>query len=167
MPLSIFVYLRRNLLHWHIVLLTYYHITIIIMSVFTKIISGEIPAYKIREDKQFLAFLDIAPLREGHVLVIPKLAIDNLFDLPAEYLGNMLLFAQPVARAIEKTFRCNRCGITVIGLEVPHAHMHLIPINSANDLNFTQSKLKVTQAQLQNTQQRILQHLEGNAQTVN
>jgi histidine triad (HIT) family protein len=130
------------------------------MSIFTKIISGEIGAYKVREDERFLAFLDIAPLREGHVLVIPKVEVNNLFDLSPEYLSGFLLFAQPVAKAIERSFRCNRCGITVIGLEVPHAHMHLIPINSSNDLNFTQPKLKVTPAQLESTQQRILQHLK-------
>jgi histidine triad (HIT) family protein len=129
------------------------------MSIFTKIISGEIPSYKIAENDQFFAFLDIFPLREGHTLVIPKLEVDNLFDLPAEYLSQMLVFAQPIAKAIEKSFRCNRCGISVIGLEVPHAHMHLIPISSSNDLNFMQSKLKLTEEQLRKAQQKILQNL--------
>jgi histidine triad (HIT) family protein len=129
------------------------------MTVFSKIIKGEIPSYKIAENDLFFAFLDIYPLREGHTLVIPKIEVDNLFDLPADYLSQMLVFAQPIAKAIEKSFRCNRCGITVIGLEVPHAHMHLIPINSSNDLNFMQSKMKLTDEQLQKAQQRILQNL--------
>ena len=110
------------------------------MTIFSKIIAGEIPSYKIAEDEKFFAFLDIFPLREGHVLVVPKTEVDNLFDLPAAYLQELLLFAQPIAKAIEKAIPCNRCGISVIGLEVPHAHVHLIPINSANDLNFTQPK---------------------------
>lgn len=129
------------------------------MTIFSKIIKGEIPSYKIAENELFFAFLDIFPLREGHTLVIPKIEVDNLFDLPADYLSQMLVFAQPLAKAIEKSFRCNRCGITVIGLEVPHAHMHLIPINSSNDLNFMQPKLKVSDEQLQQAQQKILQNL--------
>ncbi len=129
------------------------------MSIFTKIINGQIPSYKIKEDELFFAFLDIFPLREGHVLVVPKVEVNNLFDLPEDYLSAMLVFAQPIARAIEKAFRCNRCGISVIGLEVPHAHMHLIPINSANDLNFTQSKVKLSEDQLKKAQQKIVQYL--------
>src|SRR6478609_12247511 len=95
------------------------------MTIFSKIIAGEIPSYRIAENDRFFAFLDIFPLREGHVLVVPKIEIDNLFDLPAEYLREILEFARPIAKAIEKSFPCNRCGITVIGLEVPHAHIHL------------------------------------------
>jgi histidine triad (HIT) family protein len=129
------------------------------MSIFTKIINGEVPSYKIKEDDLFFAFLDIFPLREGHVLVVPKTEVNNLFDLPEEYLSKMLVFAQPIAKAIEKSFRCNRCGISVIGLEVPHAHMHLIPINGANDLNFTQTKVKLSEEQMKQAQQKILQHL--------
>lgn len=129
------------------------------MTIFSKIIKGEIPSYKIAENDLFFSFLDIFPLREGHTLVIPKIEVDNLFDLPADYLSQMLVFAQPIAKAIEKSFRCNRCGITVIGLEVPHAHMHLIPINSSNDLNFMQPKIKLSEEQLQKAQQKILQHL--------
>jgi histidine triad (HIT) family protein len=98
-------------------------------------------------------------LREGHTLVIPKVEIDKIFDLPEEYLSEMLVFAQPIAKAIEKAFPCNRCGITVIGLEVPHAHMHLLPINNTNDLNFTQSKKKVSEDQLKQAQEKILRHL--------
>ena len=129
------------------------------MSIFTRIINGEITSYKIAENEQFFAFLDIFPLREGHVLVIPKVEVNKIFDLPAEYLSQMLVFAQPIAKAIEKAFPCNRCGISVIGIEVPHAHMHLLPINSANDLNFTQPKLKLSEGALKAIQEKILQHL--------
>ncbi len=129
------------------------------MTLFSKIISGEIASYKIAEDDNFYAFLDVFPLREGHTLVVPKIEIDNLFDLEENYLSGLLLFAQPIAKAIEKAFDCNRCGISVIGLEVPHAHVHLIPINSANDLNFTQSKSKASAESLQQVQKRILQFL--------
>jgi histidine triad (HIT) family protein len=129
------------------------------MSIFTKIIKGEIPSYKIAEDELFFAFLDIHPLKEGHTLVIPKLEVDKIFDLSQDHLSKMLVFAQPIAKAIEKAFRCNRCGISVIGLEVPHAHMHLVPINSSNDLNFTQSKLKLSEEKLKEAQKKILQYL--------
>lgn len=129
------------------------------MTIFSKIIRGEIPAYKIAETDLFFAFLDVFPLREGHVLVVPKIEVDKLFDLPADYLSQMLVFAQPIAKAIEKSFPCNRVGITVIGLEVPHAHLHLIPIRSANDLNFTQSKIKVSEEDLKVAQRKILQNL--------
>ena len=129
------------------------------MTIFSKIIAGENPCYKIAENEKFFAFLDIFPLREGHVLVVPKKEVDNLFDLPAEYLGEMLLFARPIAKAIEKAFDCNRCGISVIGLEVPHAHIHLIPINSANDLNFTQSKPQASPENLKSAQDKILKYL--------
>lgn len=130
------------------------------MTIFSKIITGEIPAYKIAENERFFAFLDIFPLREGHVLVVPKTETDNLFDLPDEYLAELLVFARPVAKAIEKSFACNRCGISVIGLEVPHAHVHLIPINSADDLNFNQPKLKLSAEQLKEIQQKITRNLE-------
>lgn len=129
------------------------------MTIFSKIIAGEIPSYKISENEKFYAFLDIFPLREGHVLVVPKNETDKLFDLPDEYLGEMLLFARPIAHAIEKAFDCNRCGISVVGLEVPHAHLHLIPINSANDLNFTQSKPKASEESLKKAQEMIINHL--------
>ncbi len=129
------------------------------MTIFSKIINGEVPSYKIAENEQFFAFLDIYPLREGHVLVVPKLEVDKIFDLPDAYLSQMLVFAQPIAKAIEKAFCCDRCGITVIGLEVPHAHMHLIPINTANDLNFNQSKIKLSDKRLKDCQQKILQNL--------
>lgn len=129
------------------------------MTIFSKIIAGEIPSYKIAENEHFFAFLDIFPLRAGHVLVIPKTEVDNLFDLPATYLQEMLLFAQPIAKAIEKAFDCNRCGVSVIGLEVPHAHIHLVPINSANDLNFNQAKPQASPEALKKIQEKIIAHL--------
>jgi len=129
------------------------------MTIFSKIIAGEIPSYKIAENEKFFAFLDIFPLREGHVLVVPKVEVDNLFDLPDNYLQEMLLFAQPIAKAIEKAFDCNRCGVSVIGLEVPHAHIHLVPINSSNDLNFTQPKPQASADKLKIAQQKILDQL--------
>lgn len=126
------------------------------MTIFSKIIAGEIPSYKIVEDEQFFAFLDIFPLVKGHVLVVPKIEVDKFFDLPEDYLGALLLFAKPIAKAIEKAFDCNRCGISVVGLEVPHAHLHLLPINSADDLNFTNDKLKLSKEELQESQQKII-----------
>ncbi|HET7896530.1 MAG TPA: HIT family protein [Flavisolibacter sp.] len=130
------------------------------MTIFSKIIRGDIPSYKIAEDEKFFAFLDIFPLREGHVLVVPKTEVDNLFDLPQDYLAQLLVFAQPIAKAIEKAFPCNRCGISAIGLEVPHAHVHLVPINSSNDLNFTQPKPKAADESLKAAQERILNFLK-------
>lgn len=129
------------------------------MTIFSKIIAGEIPSYKIAEDEHFFAFLDIFPLREGHTLVIPKVETDKFFDLDDQYLSEMLVFAKPIAKAIEKAFRCDRCGLSVVGIEVPHAHLHLIPINSANDLNFTQPKKQVSQDDLKKAQEKILAHL--------
>ena len=129
------------------------------MTIFSKIIAGHIPSYKIAEDQHFFAFLDIFPLVEGHVLVVPKTETDKFFDLADNYLSSILLFAKPIARAIEKAFPCNRCGISVVGLEVPHAHLHLMPINSANDLNFTRTKLKLTEEELVTIQRRILEYL--------
>lgn len=129
------------------------------MTIFSKIIAGEIPSYKIAENDNFYAFLDIFPLREGHVLVIPKSETDNFFDLPEKYLQELLVFAKPIAKAIEKSFDCNRVGLSVIGLEVPHAHLHLIPISSANDLNFTQQKLKLNEKRLKEIQDLILSNL--------
>jgi histidine triad (HIT) family protein len=128
-------------------------------SIFSKIIAGEIPCYKIAENEKFIAFLDVFPLVKGHVLVVPKLEVDKLFDVPDAYMSEWLVFAKPIAKAIESAMPCNRVGISVIGIEVPHAHMHLVPINSANDLNFTQEKLKLTSEELQAVQIEILKHL--------
>ena len=129
------------------------------MTIFSKIIAGDIPSYKIAENEKFYAFLDIFPLQRGHVLVIPKTETDKLFDLSGVYLSELLLFAQPIAHAIESAFPCNRCGMSVIGLEVPHAHLHLVPINNADDLNFTREKLKVTPEELREDQERIVSFL--------
>jgi len=128
-------------------------------SIFSRIIAGEIPSYKIAENEMFYAFLDVFPLVAGHTLVVPKKETDRLFDLSSEELSVILNFAQPIAKAIEKAFPCQRCGISVVGLEVPHAHIHLVPINSADDLNFTRSKLKPTQEELKEAQSKILQYL--------
>jgi histidine triad (HIT) family protein len=129
------------------------------MTIFSKIIAGQIPSFKIAEDELFFAFLDIAPLREGHTLVIPKTETDKFFDVPDDYLARILLFSKPIAHGIEKAFNCNRCGLSVIGLEVPHAHLHLVPINSIHDLDFLQDKLKPTQEELKATQQKLLSYL--------
>ena len=128
-------------------------------TLFTKIINGAIPSYKIAEDEHFFAFLDIFPMREGHTLIVPKVAVDKLFDLPPTYINNMLAFAQPIAKAIEQAFPCNRCGLSVIGLEVPHAHMHLVPIDSADDLNFNRPKLKLSADEFLEIQNRICSFL--------
>ncbi len=130
------------------------------MPIFSKIIAGEIPSYKITENEQFFAFLDIYPLVKGHVLVIPKTEVDNLWDLPSDYLSEILLFAQPIAKAIERSFNCDRCGISVVGLEVPHVHIHLVPINSADDLNFTRPKLKLSNEAFKEIQEKIISNLK-------
>lgn len=126
------------------------------MTLFSKIIEGEIPCYKIDETDLFIAFLDIYPLVKGHVLIVSKQATDKFFDLPNEYLSEILLFAKPIARAIEQSFDCNRCGISVVGLEVPHAHLHLVPIHSADDLNFTRNKLQLSVEEFKEVQQKLV-----------
>lgn len=128
-------------------------------SIFSKIIAGEIPSYKIAEDEHFYAFLDVFPLVEGHVLVVPKTETDKLFDVSDDLLSKWLVFAKPIAKSIEKSFDCKRCGISVVGLEVPHAHMHVLPINTADDLNFTRPKMKLSEARLKEVQQKILNNL--------
>ncbi|MEI8279038.1 MAG: HIT family protein [Bacteroidota bacterium] len=127
--------------------------------IFSKIIAGEIPCYKVAENADFFAFLDIFPMVEGHVLVVPKTEVDKIFDVDDALLSKWLVFAKPIAKAIESAFPCDRCGISVIGLEVPHAHMHLIPINSADDLNFTRAKLKLSAEQMQDALRKIQAHL--------
>lgn len=129
------------------------------MTIFSKIIAGEIPSYKIAENDRFFAFLDIFPLAEGHTLVIPKIEVDKFFDVPDEYMGEMLLFAKPIAKAIEKAFDCNRCGLAVVGLEVPHAHMHLVPINHIDDINFRREKLKLSVEEFKLVQDKILRNI--------
>lgn len=112
-------------------------------TIFSKIVSGEIPAYKVAEDERFLAFLDIFPLAEGHTLVVPKSEIDYIFDIDDQMLADMMVFAKKVARAIGGVVPCCRVGVAVLGLEVPHAHIHLIPINHVSDIDFSRPKLKL------------------------
>ena len=130
------------------------------MTIFSKIIEGSIPSYKIAESDRFVAFLDISPLVKGHTLVVPKTEVDKLFDLSDEYLSEMLVFARPIAHAIEQVFECNRCGISVVGLEVPHAHLHLVPINSADDLNFNRKKLSLSKEEFQRVQEQLISALK-------
>ena len=113
-------------------------------SIFSKIISGEIPSYKIAENEKFFAFLDIMPLAVGHTLVVPKKEMDYIFDLPENLLAEMMVFSKYVAKKIERSIECDRIGVSVIGLEVPHAHIHLIPINSIADMDFSKEKLKLS-----------------------
>lgn len=129
------------------------------MTIFSKIIRGEIPAYKIAEDHDFFAFLDINPLVPGHTLVIPKIEVDKFLDMNDDLLSRILLFAKPIAIAIEQAFPCNRVGLSVVGLEVPHAHLHLVPLNKMDDINFSRAKLHPTPEELKAAQQKILSHL--------
>jgi histidine triad (HIT) family protein len=129
-------------------------------SIFSKIVAGEIPAYKIAENENYLAFLDIFPLTKGHTLVIPKKEVDYLFDLDNDtYLG-LMEFAKKVAIGIKKAIPCNRISMQVIGLEVPHAHIHLIPINSMADCNFSNPKLKLSKEEFEDIAQMIRQNIE-------
>lgn len=117
-------------------------------TLFSKIVAGEIPCHKVAENDRFLAFLDIQPLRKGHTLVIPKVEVDYIFDLEDDLLGEMMIFSKEVARKIKSNFPCKKVGVTVIGLEVPHAHIHLIPINGLADMNFAQEKMILTTEEL-------------------
>jgi len=125
------------------------------MSIFSKIISGEIPAHKIAETADFLAFLDINPLVEGHVLVIPKKEVDYIFDIDDETYAGLMIFAKIVAEGVKKAIPCKKVGVSVIGLEVPHAHVHLIPMNAVSDMNFSREKLNPSAEQLAATAQKI------------
>lgn len=124
-------------------------------TLFSKIVAGEIPCYKVAENDEFLAFLDIMPLRKGHVLVIPKLEVDYIFDIEDELLGRMMIFSKEVAQKIKKVFPCKKVGVTVIGLEVPHAHIHLVPMNTLSDMNFAQEKMSLTPEELSQIAQSI------------
>lgn len=124
-------------------------------SIFSKIISGEIPCYKIAENEHFFAFLDIHPLSKGHTLVVPKIETDYIFDLPDDLLSHMFVFSKKVARGIERVISCKRVGIAVIGLEVPHAHIHLVPLHGLNDLNFSNPKLKLTSDEMKEIAEKI------------
>jgi histidine triad (HIT) family protein len=125
-------------------------------SIFTKIINREIPAYILAEDENFIAFLDVMPLVPGHALVVPKKEVNYIFDLDDEILGEISVFAKKVAKAIQKAVPCKRIGVAIIGLEVPHAHIHLVPLNTVNDINFSQPKMKPTPEELRETARRIL-----------
>lgn len=124
-------------------------------SIFSKIVKGEIPSYKIAEDENYYAFLDINPLARGHALVVPKKEVDYIFDVDDDLLGGMMVFAKKVARAIDEVIECKRVGIAVIGLEVPHAHIHLIPINHISDIDFSRPKLKFTEDEFRDIAQKI------------
>ena len=126
------------------------------MSIFSKIIAGEIPSYKLAENDRFFAFLDIYPVAKGHTLVIPKIEVDKIFDVPDDYLAEILIFAKPIAKAIEKVTQCNRVNILTVGLEVPHAHIHLLPTNSSGDVNIQQLKKKFSAEEFVTIQQQII-----------
>jgi histidine triad (HIT) family protein len=128
-------------------------------SIFTKIIHGEIPSYKIAEDDNYYSFLDIHPVAKGHALVVPKVEVDYIFDLDDEILGGMQVFAKKIALAIEKSVSCQRIGMAVAGLEVPHAHIHLIPINEISDLSFEKPKLKLSQQEFEELLEKIKSNL--------
>ncbi len=127
-------------------------------SIFTKIITGEIPCYKIAEDDRFFAFLDIHPLSKGHTLVVPKQETDYLFDLDPAMLGDLMQFAQKVARALKQSVDCKRVGVAVMGFEVPHAHIHLIPMNNEADMNFRNPKLELTDDEFRHIAEKTGRH---------
>lgn len=131
-------------------------------SIFSRIVAGEIPCHRIAESDRFLAFLDVNPLTKGHSLVIPKQETDYLFDLPDTELGDLLVFAKQVARAVEQNIPCTRIGVAVIGLEVPHAHVHLVPIRGIHDLNFANPRVRFTQQEFADTAQIIRATWEQN-----
>lgn len=126
-------------------------------SIFSKIIKGEIPCYKVAENDQFLAFLDIMPLKKGHVLVIPKVEVDFIFDMEDDLLGEMMIFSKEVAQKMKRVLPCKKIGVTVIGLEVPHAHIHLIPIDSVTDMDFSKQKLSLPAEEQINLAKQLLE----------
>ena len=128
-------------------------------SIFSKIASGEIPSYKIAEDENYFAFLDINPLGKGHTLVIPKKETDYIFDIEDDALAGIMVFSKRIAKAIEKVIPCNRIGVAVLGLEVPHAHIHLVPINSEADISFSKPKLKLTEQEFKEIAKMIKNNL--------
>jgi len=130
-------------------------------SIFTKIINGEIPCFKVAESKDYFAFLDIRPLTKGHTLVVPKVEVDYIFDLDNENFAGLHLFSKIVAEAIQKSVDCKRVGIAVIGLEVPHAHIHLIPFKTMNEMNFSNPKLEFSKEEMQAIADKIISNLPG------
>jgi histidine triad (HIT) family protein len=131
------------------------------MTIFSKIIAGQIPSYKIAETERFFAFLDINPVQKGHTLVIPKIEVDKIFDVPDEYLAELLVFAKLIAKALENSFKCDRVNILTVGLEVPHAHVHLIPINHTDDMNLLNKKLKLSDEEMKDIQGKIVSKLNA------
>ncbi|MBS3770526.1 MAG: HIT family protein [Bacteroidales bacterium] len=129
-------------------------------TIFSKIINGEIPSHKIVEDEHYYAFLDINPLKKGHTLVVPKEETDYLFDLDDQTLGGMMVFAKRIARAIDRVIKCKRVGVVVLGMEVPHAHIHLIPLDKESDASFTQPKMKLSDEELEEIAEKIRGALE-------
>lgn len=128
-------------------------------SVFTRIINGEIPCYRVAEDDRYIAFLDVRPLKAGHTLVVPKREVDYIFDLDEQTLAGMMLFAQKVARAMKEVIECNRIGVAVLGLEVPHAHIHLIPISREGDMLFTNPRVSLTPQENEALAGKIAKHV--------
>lgn len=124
-------------------------------SIFSKIVSGDIPSWKVAEDSRFYAFLDISPLSKGHTLVIPKKEVDYIFDLESEEFSSLFAFAQKVAIAIKEVIPCKRVGVAVLGMEVPHAHIHLVPLNSESDLDFNKEKLKISSEEMEKISKSI------------
>ena len=131
------------------------------MTLFSKIIAGDVPSYKIAENDLYYAFLDIFPAAEGHTLVVPKIEVDRIFDLPTQYLAGMLLFAQPIAKAIQQAYPCDRVNILTLGFEVPHTHIHLLPMNSMADAALMESKKAATPEALAAAQQKIQSFLQA------
>lgn len=130
-------------------------------TIFTKIIKGEIPCYKIDENDQFIAFLDISPLAKGHTLVVPKKQIDYIFDIDDDTLSAMTIYAKKIAKAIEKTVKCERIGVAVVGLEVPHTHIHLVPINNISDLNFENPRVELSKEEFKALAEQIALNLNA------
>lgn len=131
------------------------------MTIFSKIIAGDIPSYKIAESDKFIAFLDVNPVKKGHTLVVPKIEVDRLFDVPDEFLSELLVFAKPIAKSIEKTFPCNRVSIVTVGLEVAHAHVHLIPMDKTEDIDLLNNKLKFSAEELKDIQEKIVKNMRS------
>lgn len=129
-------------------------------SIFTRIINGEIPCYKVAEDDRYYAFLDISPMTKGHTLVVPKVEVDYLFDLDPQVLAGMTLFAQKVAKGIKAALPCNRVGVAVLGMEVPHAHIHLVPLDKESDLDFRKEKLKFSPEEFQKIAKSIAENIK-------
>ena len=126
-------------------------------SIFTKIINKELPCYKIAENNNFIAFLDIVPLKKGHTLVVPKIQVDYIYDLPDKVLSDLFIFSKTIAKKIESVIDCKRVGVAVIGLEVPHAHVHLVPINEISDMNFQNQRIELNKEDFQNIRDKIIE----------